>query len=114
MWLNDFKAILALSPVSEDGVREVIYARYPDAGWADEYRFTLWQAYCYLTKHHREWESLGLTVTGEKNALLKDSLLVALYEPFLSSPLGTVHQMDFPVREIAEKAQAIERRRKPG
>jgi hypothetical protein len=113
MWLNDFKVILALSSVSESGVREVIYSRYPDAGWADEYRFTIWQAYCYLTKHHLEWENLGLTVIGQKNALLKDCLLVALYEPFLSSPLETVHNLDFPVREIAEKAQAIERRSKP-
>jgi len=57
MWLDDFKAILALSPVSEDGVQELIYARYPDAPWADEYRVTIWHAYRYPTKHHADWET---------------------------------------------------------
>ncbi|SDS38858.1 hypothetical protein [Opitutus sp. GAS368] len=108
MWLADFKAILALSPVSADGVRELVYSRYPDAPWAEEYRFTIWHAYCYLTKHHLDWENLGLTVIGKKNALLKDSLLVALYTPFLSSPLETMSELDFPVQEIAERAHAIE------
>jgi hypothetical protein len=108
MWLEDFKAILALDSISEDSVRVLIYARYSDAPWADEYRLTIWSAYCYFTKHHLDWENLGLTVIGKKNALLKDSLLVALYAPFLSSPLETLPELDFPVQEIAERAHAIE------
>lgn len=112
MWLEDFKAILALSPVSEDSVREIIYARYPDAPWAEEYRFTIWHAYLYLTKYHAAWENLGLTVMGKQNSLLKDSLLVALYHPFLSSPLDLIPDLDFAPEEIAAQAHAIEGKRK--
>lgn len=112
MWLDDFKAILARSPVSEASVQEEIYSRYPDAPWADEYRFTIWHAYLYLTKHHADWEDLGLTVMGKQNSLLKDSLLVALYAPFLSSPLELIPELDFAPEEIAAQARAIESRSK--
>ena len=110
MWIADFKAILALAAVSEDDVRELIYLRYPDAPWAEEYRFTIWHAYGYLTKHHADWETLGLTVVGKQNALLKDSLLVALYNPFLSSPLELIPELDFAPEEIAAQAHAIEKK----
>ncbi len=114
MWLDDFKAILALAAITEDEVRELIYARYADEPWADEYQFTLWHAYRYLAKHHADWENLGLTVMGQKSALLKDSLLVALYNPFLSSPLELIPELDFAPEEIAAQARTIEGKSKRG
>ena len=112
MWLEDFKAILALPSITKDSVRELIYSRYPDAPWADEYRVTIWHAYRYLIKHHVDWENLGLTVMGKQNSLLKDSLLVALYSPFISSPLESIPGLDFSPEEIAMQARAIERKSK--
>ena len=109
-WLQDFRAILALTPVMEEGVRGLVYSRYPDAGWADEYWCSLWSAYLYLRKNQNEWEKLGLAVVGRDQGILKDSLLLALYTPFLSCPLESIHTADFPVTDIAGKAHELEKR----
>jgi len=47
-------------------------------------------------------------VIGKEKALLKDSLLVALYAPFLSSPLDLIPELDFAPEEIAAQAYAME------
>jgi len=109
-WLQDFQAILALSPISAETTKNLVYSRYPDSGFAHEYWFSIWNAYCYLTKNRKEFENLGLTVIGNKKAILKDCLLIALYKPFLSCPLETMHLLDFPVAEIAASAHDIEKK----
>jgi hypothetical protein len=111
MWLQDFRAILALPKVTEDAVRSLIYERYPDSGWANEYRFSIWNAYCYLLKEQAAFEDHHLVVLDEKRAILKDELLAALYHPFLTCPLERMHLLDFPPDEIAADAHRIGNRR---
>jgi hypothetical protein len=108
MWLADFRELLALSPISAERVRQLIFSKYPDSGWASEYGFTIWCAYCYLAKHRASWEEPHLAVIGKKSGLIKNSLLVALYEPFLSSPIKIMPNLDFDVNQIASKAREIE------
>lgn len=109
IWLQDFQSILAHTPITRDGVEELIYSRHPDAGWADEYVFSLWHAYCYLVENEAEWEKSGLAVVGGERVLVKDSLLLALFTPFLGIPLEEIEKLDFPPEAIAEQAKNIQK-----
>lgn len=107
-WLRDFKDMLALPKVTAGAAKQLIYERYPDEGWADEWGFSIWCAWCYLRRHQDEWEEERLVVLGTPKAIMKDSLMLALYEPFLRCPMDKMLTVDFPVNEIAEKAHQLE------
>ena len=110
MWLDDFKAMLALSPLTVATVRKLIHSRYPDSGFAEEYGQTIWSARLYLVANQCAWEAEGLVVLGSQKSLLKDCLLVALYEPFLSAPWEQLTKREFDTKAIAESARKIEAR----
>jgi hypothetical protein len=109
-WLRDFKDMLALPKVTADAAKQLIYERYPDGGWADEWGFSLWCAWCYLRRHQAEWEEEYLVVLGTRQAIMKDGLMLALYEPFLRCPMDKMLTVDFPVKEITEKAHELEKK----
>lgn len=98
-WLQDFRSLLGLSPVSRDAIQGLVYLRYPDAGWADEYVATLWSAYRYFITNKSEWERLGLIVFGKNQAIVKDCLLLALYVPFLKADRADLVNPVFPPRK---------------
>ena len=109
IWLDDFQTVLALSPVTEHGVQGIVYFRHPDAGWADDYAFSLWHACRYLIRHSPEWEKSGLAVVGSQQGLVKESVLIALFAPFLGSAAERIQRLDFPPERIAACAKGIEK-----
>ena len=105
-WLDDFKAILALSPSTSERTKAYIFDKYPDAGWANEYQFSLWNASCYLKKYSEELDDAGLVVLGQ-GALVKDAVLLALYHEFLSCPLETMHKLNIPIADVIARANDL-------
>jgi hypothetical protein len=93
-WTQDFKAVLGLPAVTAGSVRTLIYQKYHDQEWAEEYRIRIWNAWCYFMSIQPQLEESGLAVTGKKGALMKDSVPWALYSHFAACDVSVAHIMD--------------------
>ena len=110
-WLDDLSFLLSSTRKMDiddlpEALREQFYQKYPDSPYAEENYERLRHAFVYLINHLKDFDIDNIAVVGDKDSLVTDWLLSALYRIYGAIPMFMLpydFKVDFVIRLAKEQ-----------